>query len=136
MIDENLLLSYGAEFEQFAPRDVIFEEGDTPKFFYQIIKGRIKLNHFDESGKELILAILEPGLSVCELLLFIDEKYPVNAVVFEAEKVFYPDAGRSSECSKTGHKIYGRKALSQISDAGDQQLLSCGRPYQRHLKLS
>jgi CRP-like cAMP-binding protein len=87
MIDENLLLSYGAEFEQFAPRDVIFEEGDTPKFFYQIIKGRIKLNHFDESGKELILAILEPGLSVCELLLFIDEKYPVNAVVFEEATV-------------------------------------------------
>lgn len=83
MIAEELLLSYGAEFENFKKGNIIFSEGDIPKCYYQIVKGRIKLNHYNEAGKELILAILQPGLSVCELLLFIDKKYPVNAVVFE-----------------------------------------------------
>lgn len=83
MIDENLLLSYGAEYEKYPSRAIIFREGDKPNCYYQIVEGRVKLNHFDESGKEVILAILGPGLSVCELLLFIDQKYPVNAVVFE-----------------------------------------------------
>lgn len=64
-----------------------FEEGDVPRYYYQIVEGRIKLNHYNETGKELILAILHAGLSVCELLLFIDKKYPVNAVVFEASTI-------------------------------------------------
>jgi len=83
LIEEELLLSYGAEKEDFKPSDVIFEENSTPRYYYQIINGRIKLNHYNDEGKELILAILSKGLSVCELLLFIDEKYPVNAIAFE-----------------------------------------------------
>lgn len=83
LIDTNLLLSYGAEEESFCPLEVIFTEGSMPKYYYQIVKGKIKLNHYDEDGKELILTILTSGFSVCELLLFIDKKYPVNAVVVE-----------------------------------------------------
>lgn len=87
LIEEQLLMSYGAEVENLDASFLIFEEGSTPKFYYQIVKGRIKLNHYDEDGKELILAILNKGLSVCELLLFIDEKYPVNAITFEETTV-------------------------------------------------
>lgn len=87
LIAENLLLSYGAEPETFERGDIIFNENDTPKNYYQITSGRIKLNHYNEEGKELILAILQPGLSVCELLLFINKKYPVNAVVLEKSTV-------------------------------------------------
>ena len=87
LISEELLESYGVEYENFNRSDIIFDEGDTPKHYYQVVQGRIKLNHYDDEGKELILAILERGLSVCELLLFIDKKYPVNAVVIEAGTV-------------------------------------------------
>ncbi len=87
LINEDLLLDYGGEIENFNTRDIIFNEGEKPKYYYQIISGRIKLNHYNEEGKELILAILHKGLSVCELLLFIDQKYPVNAVVVEESTV-------------------------------------------------
>lgn len=87
LISEELLTNYGAEYENFNRGDIIFDEGDTPKSYYQVVKGRIKLNHYNDEGKELILAILERGLSVCELLLFIDKKYPVNAVMLEAGTV-------------------------------------------------
>ncbi|GGG58829.1 Crp/Fnr family transcriptional regulator [Epilithonimonas arachidiradicis] len=87
LVDPELLLSYGAETVTFVAGDVIFEEGEIPKFYYQIESGRIKLNHYDEEGRELILALLTKGFSVCELLLFIDERYPVNAVVFEPSVV-------------------------------------------------
>ncbi|MFC3160430.1 cAMP-binding domain of CRP or a regulatory subunit of cAMP-dependent protein kinases [Chryseobacterium arachidis] len=83
LIPEQLLLSYGAETETLEPSHIIFNEGENPKYYYQIIEGRIKLNHYNDEGKELILAILDKGLSVCELLLFIDKTYPVNAVTFE-----------------------------------------------------
>lgn len=87
LIPEELLLSYGAEIEDLSPSHVIFSEGSTPKYYYQILEGRIKLNHYNDDGKELILAILNKGLSVCELLLFIDQQYPVNAIAFEQTKV-------------------------------------------------
>ncbi|UOE36954.1 Crp/Fnr family transcriptional regulator [Chryseobacterium oryzae] len=83
LISEELLKEYGAETEVFDSSYVIFSEGDKPKNYYQIVEGRIKLNNYNEEGKELIFAILEKGLSVCELLLFIDKTYPVNAITFE-----------------------------------------------------
>lgn len=88
LIPNELLLSYGAISETFYPGDIIFKEDETPKNYYQIINGRIKLNHYNEDGKELILAILNSGLSVCELLLFIDKKYPVNAIVLEQSNIW------------------------------------------------
>lgn len=87
LISEELLFSYGAVTKKFKRGDVIFNEGDSPSHYYQISKGRIKLNHYKEDGKELILAILPKGLSVCELLLFIDQKYPVNAVALEPSQI-------------------------------------------------
>ncbi|QIY89505.1 MULTISPECIES: Crp/Fnr family transcriptional regulator [Chryseobacterium] len=80
IIDQNLLQLYGAETTQFKPHETIFQEGEIPKRYYQIVKGRVKLNHYDEDGKEIIQSILFSGQSVCELLLFITEKYPVNAI--------------------------------------------------------
>ncbi|MGG1922147.1 Crp/Fnr family transcriptional regulator [Chryseobacterium sp. NRRL B-14798] len=80
IIDQNLLPLYGAETSQFKAHETIFQEGDTPKRYYQITEGRVKLNHYDEDGKEIIQSILFSGQSVCELLLFITEKYPVNAI--------------------------------------------------------
>jgi len=81
LINSNLLFSFGAETLLIASVEVIFSEGDHPHHYYQIPRGRIKLNHFDENGKEIIQSILIPCLSDCELLLFINEKYPVNAKV-------------------------------------------------------
>lgn len=79
LIDSDLLLQYGAETTTINAAETIFSEGDNPRFYYQIMNGRIKLTHYDEDGKELIQSVLSPGQSVCELLLFIEEKYPVNA---------------------------------------------------------
>lgn len=87
LIPEKLLIAYGAEAEVFEPSEIIFNERDTPKYYYQVVEGRIKLNTYNEEGRELIFAILEKGLSVCELLLFIDRTYPVNAITFEKCKV-------------------------------------------------
>ncbi|WP_144281928.1 Crp/Fnr family transcriptional regulator [Chryseobacterium echinoideorum] len=87
LIPEELLIKYGAEAETFQPSHIIFSEGDVPRNYYQIVDGRIKLNNYNEEGKELIFAILEKGLSVCELLLFIDKTYPVNAITFEECKI-------------------------------------------------
>lgn len=87
LISEQLLSNYGATVEHYKPGDVIFSEHEKPKNYYQVISGGIKLNHYNEAGKELIFAILNDGLSVCEMLLFIEHPFPVNAVVFDQATV-------------------------------------------------
>lgn len=81
LIDTNLLSRFGATIDSYKPKDVIFDEGDTPKYYYQIISGDTKLHHIDENGREIIFSLLKTGDSICEFLLLLDSKYPVSATV-------------------------------------------------------
>lgn len=80
VINERILYSAGALLEVFGIDDFIFEEGSVPKYYYQIIEGSVKLNNYNEGGKESIQSLLEKGNSIGESMLFIDKLYPMNAV--------------------------------------------------------
>ncbi|MFP3834599.1 Crp/Fnr family transcriptional regulator [Chryseobacterium sp. SIMBA_028] len=83
LINIELLSMYGGFTETFSPSDIIFEEGDIPEFYYQLITGSVKLSHTEE-GKELIQSILNKGQSVCELLCMIEKPYPVSAIAISS----------------------------------------------------
>lgn len=87
VIKEEILHSVGASIKNYKPSESIFTEGSYPGYYYQIIKGEVKLNNFNEDGKESIRTILEDGHSIGESLLFIDKPYPVNAVALTNCKV-------------------------------------------------
>ena len=80
LIDLDLLSAHGGTIHTYDSHDYIFQIEETPRCYYQIVSGDVKLNYTNEEGKELIQSFLTKGESVCELLLFVDEKYPVNAV--------------------------------------------------------
>ncbi|MBV8327388.1 Crp/Fnr family transcriptional regulator [Chryseobacterium sp.] len=79
VIDENILHSAGAEVRDYSPSETIFSEGNMPNYYYQIISGEVKLNNYNEEGKEFIQNILSEGQSCGEAILFIDKPYPMNA---------------------------------------------------------
>lgn len=81
VIKEDILHSMGASIKTFRPSETIFQEGDIPNYYYQIIKGEVKLNNYNEEGKEFIQNILSDGQSLGESLLFTGNTYPMNAVV-------------------------------------------------------
>ncbi|WP_312900995.1 Crp/Fnr family transcriptional regulator [Chryseobacterium taichungense] len=80
VIKEEILHSVGAITRYYLPSEIIFSEGDVPKYYYQIITGEAKLNNYSDDGKEIIQTLLGDGQSIGESLLFIDKLYPVNAV--------------------------------------------------------
>ncbi|SHM09991.1 Crp/Fnr family transcriptional regulator [Chryseobacterium contaminans] len=80
IIDENLLLENGAVYEDYPAKEIIFQTGDTPHFYFQIAKGTVELNNYHEDGKEFTFNILRDGQSIGESLLFSDKKYPMNAL--------------------------------------------------------
>lgn len=86
-IDENLLYSWGAEDKTYKPKEIIFEEGDHTLYYFQIAKGRIKLNNYNEDGKEFIHNILGKNQSFGDPLLFLDYPYPMNAICLESSDI-------------------------------------------------
>ncbi|UOE39354.1 Crp/Fnr family transcriptional regulator [Chryseobacterium oryzae] len=86
-IDEKLLKAYSAEEKIYQEKETIFSEGDVPAYYYQILEGVVKLNNYNEEGKEFIHNILAEGQSFGEPLLFIDKKYPLNAIALKKTKV-------------------------------------------------
>ncbi len=54
-------LSTDKEIRSFKSKDVIYEEGDAPRYLYFIITGKVKLFQTNDYGKELTTELLSPG---------------------------------------------------------------------------
>ncbi|ALR30013.1 hypothetical protein ATE47_05515 [Chryseobacterium sp. IHB B 17019] len=82
-IQEDLLITYGADIIKLKKSELLFEEHHSPEYYFQIKTGKIKLTNFQAENKEFIQSIHEDGESVGEIFLFSKSKYPVNAVSME-----------------------------------------------------
>ncbi|RMZ59485.1 Crp/Fnr family transcriptional regulator [Chryseobacterium nematophagum] len=80
LIDEQFLSSAGAETIQYNNGEYIFHEGNSPRFYYFILEGEVKLNNFNKEGKELILNILTQYQGFGESSLFTERLYTMEAV--------------------------------------------------------
>lgn len=88
MIDENLLLDHGAKRVSFSKGDQLFREGESALNFYQVASGEIKMNNYNEDGKEFIQGIFSIGQSFGEPPLLANVKYPANAETISDAEVF------------------------------------------------
>ncbi|MCF2875609.1 MULTISPECIES: Crp/Fnr family transcriptional regulator [unclassified Tenacibaculum] len=79
MIPKELLLSYNAQYKTYKKGEIIFSENQTAHNYFQISNGAIKMNNYNEDGKEFIQGIFYKEQSFGEPPLFIDVKYPANA---------------------------------------------------------
>jgi CRP-like cAMP-binding protein len=88
MVTEGLLIGYGAKKLSFSKGEIIFSEGDTSRYFYQIISGGVKMNNFNDDGKEFVQGIFSEGESFGEPPMLINERYPANAVAITASEIY------------------------------------------------
>ncbi|WP_347216242.1 Crp/Fnr family transcriptional regulator [Chryseobacterium sp.] len=86
-IDQHLLHSFGGEDKIYKKMEMIFKEGDHAQYYFQIVKGKVKLNNYNEDGKEFIHNILGKNQSFGDPLLFLDHAYPMNAASLEASEI-------------------------------------------------
>ena len=79
-IKEILLQSAEAIEKQYNAGEYVFREGSIPEYYYQIIEGTLKLNSYNNEGKEFIQNIFTDGSCFGESMLVLGKPYPVNAV--------------------------------------------------------
>ena len=79
MIPVELLEVYDARLKFYTKGQYVFNELETPKYFYQIKNGQIKMYNLTEDGKEFTQGFFESGTSFGEPPLIGNFKYPASA---------------------------------------------------------
>jgi CRP-like cAMP-binding protein len=91
MINEELLLDFNAKTVDYSKGEIIFLENETARYYYQIISGAVKMNNYNDDGKEFIQNVFYKTQSFGEPPLFIEVKYPANAIAFSDCKLIKLD---------------------------------------------
>ena len=89
MIAAELLEKHGTLKKSFNKNEIIFEEGNLPMYYYQIISGEVKMSNYNDDGREFIQGIFYKEQSFGEPPLFLNQKYPANAIAVEESEVFF-----------------------------------------------
>lgn len=79
-IDKEIILSFGGVVKKYKKGDLIFNETELPRFYFQIIEGKVKMVNTNFEGKEFTQAEFQKGNSFGEPPLFINESYPASAI--------------------------------------------------------
>ena len=83
MIPTELLEKYEAVRKQYKKSEIIFQKDCLATHYYQIISGAVKMNNFNDEGREFIQGIFYENQSFGEPPLFLDRTYPANAEATE-----------------------------------------------------
>ncbi|MDP9959668.1 Crp/Fnr family transcriptional regulator [Chryseobacterium lathyri] len=104
-IDEKVLYSYGGETKQYKKGEIIYREGDYSLYYLQIVEGKVKLNNYDEEGKEFIHNILGKNQSFGDSMLFLDKFYPMNAICINPLEIIRVPKDQFLKLIKTDPKL-------------------------------
>lgn len=87
MIDPSVLLRYQGFIKEFDKNETVFSQGEEPRYYYQIVQGKVKMNNYNEDGKEFIQGLFTDGESFGEPPLFCAVNYPANAVTLQPTRI-------------------------------------------------
>jgi CRP-like cAMP-binding protein len=80
MIPIDTLLAWGATYKKVKAGEIIFQEGGICGFYYELIEGRVRWTNVDETGKEYLQNMVDPGECFGELPLFDGGVYAASAI--------------------------------------------------------
>jgi len=87
MIDVDLLLSKGASYKKLLPEEILFAEGESCEYYYQVVHGDLRWVNFNKEGDEYLQTIIEKGESIGELPLFDGGVYAATAIANKTAQV-------------------------------------------------
>ncbi len=79
-IDIDILIAWGAIIKKVKKGELVFSEGSSARYYFQIITGEIKIFNTNNDCKEYVQGGFHDGESFGEPALFIDEVYPSSAI--------------------------------------------------------
>jgi len=114
MIDENILIKYGTVQKKLTSGEMLFQEGDNPIFYYQILDGEIKLTNYNDKGKEMIHGIYSNGEGFGAPAILGNYAFCSNAEATKETKLICLEKSRFFEMLNENHDI-SLQFLQEIS---------------------
>jgi CRP-like cAMP-binding protein len=74
--------------KNIAKKEVLFNEGEQGHAFYILASGAVGLYKGSDSGKEVVIKIIQPGEPFAEVILFERNAFPVTAIAIKAGLTF------------------------------------------------
>lgn len=87
MIEIALLEKYNVMRKHYRKLEIIFKKDHLASHYYQIISGAVKMNNYNDDGREFIQGIFYANQSFGEPPLFLDRTYPANAEAVEDSEI-------------------------------------------------
>ena len=106
MIDECLLLSFGAKKNDFQKSEIIVKQGEAARYYYQVANGAVKMNNFNDEGKEFVQGIFVHGEGFGEPPLLTNDTYPANAIAMVATSLLMLSKESFLQLLKTHHDVH------------------------------
>lgn len=106
MIKKNIALQYGASVLSLRKDEILFHEGDTANFFYQVEEGAVKMVTYSLDGKEFIQGIFYQGDCFGEPPLFCNFPYPGSATTLINTRVLRIPKDRFFDLLKDHFEIH------------------------------
>lgn len=106
MIDEKLLIQFGARLATFDKGETLFSQGDFPRYYFQILNGDVKMNNFNDEGKEFVQGFFTTGESFGEPPLFLKDTYPANAEAIVNSKIYLLPKGKFMDLLMANPQIH------------------------------
>ncbi|MCX7548583.1 Crp/Fnr family transcriptional regulator [Xanthomarina sp. F1114] len=88
MIPVNILEKYNPSIKTYYKDEIIFNEEDIPKFYYQLKTGKVKMFNLTEEGKEFTQGFFEKNTSFGEPPLLGTFDYPASAMCLTECEVY------------------------------------------------
>ncbi len=148
MIPLEILLDKGSQIVRFKKGEFLFLKGDRAKYYYQVVSGEVKMNNFNDDGKEFVQCIFKEGKSFGEPPLFIDRVYPANAqaikdseILMLPKKLFFELLANANTCvevmSVLAKRIYYKTLIAEeISLKGPEHRIICLLDYFKKYTLT
>lgn len=76
-------LSDNREMRHYRKKDLIFREGENPRWLYFVESGKVKVFKTSDDGRELIVKVAQEGDFLGFLALFSENTYPESAAALE-----------------------------------------------------
>lgn len=124
MVAPDLLLRFGAQQKPFKKGTVLFSEGESARYYFQVESGQVKTHNCSADGKEFIQGIFTEGDSFGEPTLLGGRTYPAaaetlsDAVIFVQPKAsFFEMLQQNPEtaialCTRLADRLYYKAIIA------------------------
>lgn len=134
--DELARLAAGTVRRRLKAGDTLFEQGAPSTGFHAVIHGRVALITRSAHGRERVSAIVEPGRSFGEAIMFLEKPYIVSAralsdalVLHIAKEVIFAELERNSGFARRIIAALSAKLHASVRELETYALGSGGRRF-------